>query len=160
MTLDISRLRLGDSKYRIKNFMDGNMVQVAEETMLTTAQKLAWNRGLSENAISAMYIERVEYMKWDFIWDYRGPKNEPISLFLNDGTDAHDIEALGKDFGGADMLSWVDKFGKRVFRPKVRHPGTTGMKIKENAWKQSKGDFTRKMRKLVEDYMELTGLGR
>src|ERR1700675_3056810 len=104
MTLDISRLRLGDTKFRIDNFIDANMVQWAEEEVLTIAQKLAWGRGLSENAISAMWIEREDYKKWMLIWDYRGPNDEPISKFLNDGTEAHDIEAHGKEFGGADML--------------------------------------------------------
>jgi hypothetical protein len=160
MTLDISRLRIGDSRFRIDKFIDANCVQWAEDTMLSTAQKLAWNRGLSENAIADMWIEKVGFKAWEFIWDYRGPNDEPISRYLNDGTPPHDISAKGKNLGGSDWLSWIDKSGKRVFRKKVKHPGTTGMKIRERAWEIARPQFQKQMQKETQAYLQLTGLGK
>ena len=160
MTLDISRLRLGDGKFRIDKFIDQNCVQWAEEEVLTIAQKNAWNRGLSENAIGAMYVEKSGFKMWDLLWDYRGPNNEPISKFLEEGTEGHEIYAKGKEFGGSDWLTWVDKMGHRVFRKKVKHPGTQGMFIIKNAWKERKRKFTKRMQKEVQAYLELTRIGR
>jgi hypothetical protein len=159
MALDIARLRLGDAKHRIDKFIDANMVQWAEEEVLTEAQKRAWNRGLSENAISSMYIEKVDFKKWKIVWDYRGPNNEPISSYLEDGTPAHEIYAKGKDFGGSNWLHWLDKTGHNVFRKKVKHPGTTGMHIIRDAWKNSKQRFQKRMKKEVQAYLELTKIG-
>lgn len=158
MTLDISRLRLGDGKFRVDKFIDQNCVQWAEEEVLTIAQKLAWNKGLSENAISAMYVEKTGFKAWDLIWDYRGPNEEPISLFLEEDTEVHDIFAKGKAFGGADMLTWVDKMGHRVFRKKVRHPGTKGMHIIKRAWEDGKSKFQNRMVTETQKYLELTKL--
>src|SRR5437899_3654932 len=150
---------MDSAKWRMDKFIDQNAQQWFDETVVQTAQKIAWSKGLSEDSISTIYSEKVDYLSYSLIWDLKGPKDVPLAVFLEEGITAHDIEALGKIYGGADSLSWVSKTGKRLFRKKVRHPGTKGMKIIERAWKEGIPLFNKRVKKETENYMRLTKIG-
>lgn len=156
MSLDITRLRLGDAKFRIDKFIDQNILKWGEDELLQRAQKIGWNKGLSENAIASMYIDKVGFKAIDLVWDYRGPNDEPIHLFIEEDTKAHDIVAKGKFFGGADYLMWRDKMGKLIFRKKVRHPGTHGMHIIRQAKDEGVPALASRINREVQKWLELT----
>lgn len=158
ISLDIARLRLGDAKFRIDKFIDQNIVQWAEEELLQRAQKIGWSHGLSENAIGAMFVEKVGFKAVDLVWDYRGPHDEPIHLFIEEDTDAHTIEAKGKFFGGADYLMWRDKMGKPIFRKKVKHPGTKGKHIIRQAKNEGIPELKNRVNRETQKWIELTKL--
>jgi len=157
--LDVARLRLGDLEFRINNYIEENIQQWAEDEILELAQKKAYARGLSDSAIGNIYITKTGPMSVSLIWDYRGPNNEPISKFLEEGTISHFIYPKGKEFGGADALSWMDKNGKRVFRRKVRHPGTKPMYICRDAISEGKPRLSKRIRQEVERYLKASRIG-
>jgi|SRR6185312_16518924 len=157
--LDVARLRLGDLEFRINNYIEDNIEQWAEDEILELAQKKAYARGLSDEAIGSIYIARNGPTTIALRWDYRGPNGEPISKFLEDGTIAHFIYPKGKEFGGADALSWLDKNGKRVFRRKVRHPGTKPMFICRDAWIEGKPRLSKRIKREVERYLKANRVG-
>jgi hypothetical protein len=156
LSLDIARLRLGDAKFRIDKFIDQNIQGWFDEEIVQRAQKLGWARGLSENSISSIYSEKVDRMKCKIVWDLEGPNGEPLAIFLEKGTRAHDIQAKGKLFGGADSLRWMSNTGKPIFRKKVHHPGTKGMKIIERAVKEGTPELRRRINKEVKLWLQLT----
>lgn len=159
MGFEVAKLRLGDAEFRVDRFIDGNIEQWAEDELLQRAQKNAWSVGLSEVVIGSMWIEVQKVgLKWlvDCIWDYRGENGEPISHFLEDGVNAHPIEAKGKAFGGADFLAWMDKNGKMVFRRKVKHPGYPGYHIMKKAATEGIPALKNRIEKETQKYIDLS----
>ncbi len=154
--LDVARLRLGDLEFRVDNYISENLTTWAEDTILELAQKKAFARGLSDSVIGSMYITQSGSMKISLIWDYRGPNNEPISLWLERGTIPHNIP---KDVFNSKVLSWVDKDGKRIFRKKVRHPGTKPMNICKDAISEGKPLLSKRIKREVEKYLKADKIG-
>ena len=161
MGLDVARLRLGDAEFRVEKYITGVIQEVADEEFTERAQKKAWRHGFSEKVIGSIRTE-VEFNgpKWDIymIWDYTGDKGEPIAVFLEDGVNAHPIEAKGKAFGGADYLAWMSKNGKMVFRKKVNHPGYAGFHVMRDAYREGLPLFTKKLEKKTQEFMDLNRL--
>ena len=154
--LDVARLRLGDLEFRVDNYISENLITWAEDTILELAQKKAFARGLSDSVIGSMYITQSGSMKISLIWDYRGPNNEPISLWLERGTIPHNIP---KDVFNSKVLSWVGKDGKRIFRRKVRHPGTKPMNICKDAISEGKPLLSKRIKREVEKYLKADQIG-
>ena len=158
MGLDVARLRLGDAEFRVDRFIDGGIEQWATEEFVERAQKKAWSHGFSEKVIASIWVEvQRTGDKWgiDLIWDYEGPNGEPISRFLEDGVNAHPIEAKGKAFGGSDFLAWMDKNGKMVFRRKVYHPGYEGFHVLRDAYREGLPAFTKRIEKETQKFIDL-----
>jgi len=153
MTLELTLMRLRDSEDRVNKHIDRNILRIAENTILKTAQNNGRSAGLSERAVQAMKIVKTGFMKVSLIWDYRGPNNEPISKYLENGTLPHQIRAKGKIFGGADMLRWFSEAGTPIFRKEVHHPGTQGKHIIANSYKEAKPSFTAAISDEVENYL-------
>lgn len=163
MPLDVARLRLLSAKYRIDQMIASNIQQWAEEEILQVAQKICWRNGLSENAISGLYIDaRYEGRKVvvDLRWDLEGPNGEPVWKFLDKGTPPHVIEAKGKLFGGSDWLRWYDKQMKPVFRKKVNHPGTKAMDISGQTRKEGVPNLKKRIIREVNKIIDETRIGR
>jgi hypothetical protein len=163
MPLDVARMRLRDAKWRIDRFIEINLDRWAEEEILQKAQKFAWEKGLSESTMAQMWIEserKGSKFIVDCVWDYRGPNDEPISKWLEHGTRGHQIIAKGKLLGGADVLRWYGKDGNPIFRPKVQHPGTQGMKIMERAKRDGFPALTKRIKREVQEMIRLTSIGR
>ena len=154
--LDVARLRLGDLEFRVDNYISENLTTWAEDTILELAQKKAFARGLSDSVIGSMYITQSGSMKISLIWDYRGPNNEPISLWLERGTIPHNIP---KDVFNSKVLSWIGKDGKRIFRKKVRHPGTKPMNICKDAISEGKPLLSKRIKREVEKYLKADQIG-
>jgi len=122
MSLEFTINRLENSEERYIKFIDSNIVDWSEQEILEPAKKRALEFGLSSNAVNGMEIEKVGLMKTVMVWEYRGPEDQPLHLFLEKGfgKGGYDINARGKLFGGADHLKWKDKSGKNIFRKKSK----------------------------------------
>lgn len=158
MSLEYARNRLENSEKRIHNFIDENIVDWATETILIPTQHSALELGLNQNALNGMKIEKNGFMKAKMTWEYRGPKDVPLHIFLEKGFKAHDIEAIGKLLGGADHLMWVDKTGKKLFRRKVRHPGFAGYGILEKGWGNNKDALKHRVVLEVNNFLQVNRL--
>ena len=158
MSLQYTSNRLQNAEKRIDKFIDDNLVDWVEQEILKPTQKLAIQEGLSDNAANSMKVIKNGYLKAKLIWDYRGPNDEPLSLWLEKGTRSHIIRALGKLFGGSDFLSWIDKAGKRLFRREVKHPGTKGKKIMERGYKQNKNQLKRRVIEETNNFLQVSKL--
>ena len=160
MSLQFVRNRLESSDKRVEQFIDTNIQDWSEQVLLEPAQVKAIQLGLSSNAANGMSIEKIGFMKAIMVWEYRGEKGQPLHKFLENGfgKGGYDINAIGKDFGGADFLSWVDKSGKRIFRKKVRHPGFKGYKIMRTTWEEKKEQLTQRIALEVNNFMEANRL--
>lgn len=158
-SLENTRLRLESAVDRILIYIDGNLEEWATEEVVIPCQQLAWGEGLSENAVGAIKIEKTDFLKCRLVWDLFGPNGEPLSIFLEEGTKEHPIEAKGKVGGGADSLMWYDKGGKPVFRKKVKHPGTRGKKIISRGWETGRRNLQNRIIKEANKFLQRDNLG-
>ena len=99
-------------------------------------------------------------MKAEMKWDYRGPDDKPLHLWLEKGfgKGGYDIEAKGKEFGGKDYQKFKDGAGKNIFRKKVRHPGFFGYHILTDTWKEMKPQLTRRITEETNNFLEVNKL--
>lgn len=158
MSLDFTRNRLENAPSRINRFIDENLEDWAREEVLRPTQDSALQVGLSQNALNGMDIVKDGFLKVKMIWVFLGPNDVPLHKFLEQGTSPHEIEALGKLFGGADALHWVDKSGKNIFRKKVRHPGFGGYHLLENGWKNHRENLKRRVIEETNNFLEVNKL--
>jgi len=153
MSLDFTRLRLDNASQRVNRLIDDNIVLWTEQEIADKIRNTARSLGLSERVINAITVEKTGFMKADLVFDLRGPKDEPLDEFLENGFAAHDIEAKGKESGGAESLSWVNEFGNRVFRVRVHHPGFRGYHFMETGHRQNEPNLQRRIETEISDAM-------
>lgn len=158
MVLELTKHRLNSAESRIDKFIDSNIMDWASTELLEPVKTELLAGGLSQNAADAVSLQKTGFMKVEVHWDYRGPNDEPLHFFIEYDTRPHFIEAKGKVHGGADALSWVDSGGKRVFRTKVYHPGTTGKMILHNAVEKYKPALRQRIIEETNNYMLLVML--
>jgi len=154
MSLDITRLRLDSASQRADRFIDNNIVTWVNEEITEQIRDTVRALGLSERVINAITTEKTGFMKADVVFDLRGPNDEPLDEFLENGFAPHDIEAKGKEQGGADVLSWIDQFGTRKFAKRVRHPGFIGYHFMETGERQFTPELTRRIEKETSEFMQ------
>lgn len=158
MSLEYARNRLENSEKRIQTFIDENIVDWSIENILQPTQKIALEFGLNQNALNGMEIVKDGFMKAKMIWEYRGPDDVPLHIFLEKGFKPHNIEAIGKLLGGADFLKWKDKTGKNIFRKKVRHPGFEGYHILEKGWTENRDSLKSRIVLEVNNFLQVNRL--
>lgn len=160
MSLEFTKNRLENADKRLIQFIDSNIVDWAEQVVLMPTRDNIIKLGLSQNAANAVTIEKTGLMKTKIRWEYRGPEDEPLHKWLENGfgKGGYDIVAKGKQNGGKDWLKYIDKSGKPIFRKKVRHPGFEGYKVIRNSYDQTKEQL--KTRVIVEtnNFMEIERL--
>lgn len=153
--------RLINSKKRINDFIDRNIVDWSEQVILEPTRRLAAEVGLSQSAQNAITIQKTGFMNVQLMWEYFSSDNAPLHQYLENGTDPHDIEAKGKDNGGSDFLHWKDILGNSVFIPRgkiVKHPGTDGYQILAKGWEQNRDQLRQRIVEETNNFLEVTKL--
>ena len=152
-------MRLQTARDRVLGFVDENIIQWAEDEILGPTQSIAWGEGLSEHVISTIQIERIGFLKINLVWNLFGPNDEPLGVWLEEGTMPHLIEAKGEENGGANSLMWRDKGGRPIFRKKVKHPGTTGKHIMKRGWEAGRKAFENRIVRETTAYLKKDKIG-
>ncbi len=148
--------RLINSRKRVNDFIDSNIVDWVEQAVLGPTRRLAAEVGLSQNAQNTITIEKVGFMNAQMTWFYLSSEGAPLHRFLEDGTDEHTIKAKGKDNNGANFLMWRDSSGELVFRKKVEHPGTDGYKILARGWENNKDQLRQRVIEETNNFLEVS----
>jgi hypothetical protein len=117
MSLDYGIHRLKGTPQRIKDFIDQNLERWAQEGLQDVID-VALRKGMHPDVARSWRVEKTGYMKVDMVWEYPGPKGEPIQVFLEYGAKPHEIAAKI-----AKALKIPLPSGKTIFRKKVKHPG-------------------------------------
>lgn len=140
MVYEITIDRLTKGKDRVGRHIDNNIVKWTTDEVLEVVKSRAYSKGLSEFAVSAIKVQKTGFMACAIIWDLLTEDGKPLAVFLEEGTDEHDIEARFAEF-----LAFIGRDGNTVFRKKVRHPGTSAM----NIFKDSKIEAQSRMKILI-----------
>lgn len=132
----------------VEDYVATHFEQWANETVVESCRAFARAAGHGPK-----FLERIKFKRTGLLtgWvelDYLGPNNEPIGLWIEEDTKAHDIE-------GNPILHWVDEeTGEDVFRAHVHHPGTKGQHIMKLG---AKFGFPRLQQKIIDESNRFTG---
>jgi len=124
--LDLAALRLETVPIRAADWIDKNMVDYAIRDILDPMKRLATSRKLSQKFIDAFDIVKIAPLKVAFVIDYiPGPLGVPLNIFLEFGTQPHDI------FGNPYIAFPIPggfHIGIHDIKP-IKHPGFIGYNI-------------------------------
>ena len=120
MVFELTISRLEGRRKRVESFIDKNLLQWVEQVGVPIVKKTATSRGLLGHAVDAIHAEKKGYLNVPIVWGLKTKDGEPLDLFLEKGTNSHDIEIRFKK---------VLSDGESIFGKKVRHPGTRALSI-------------------------------
>lgn len=141
MVYELSIARLEGARRRVESYIDRNLLQWMEEVCVPVVRSQGYQKGLSAQAVDLIHAEKDSFLKGAIRWGLKTEDGAPLDLFLEEGTDEHEIEAK---FGKA--LKFANSQGINVYRKKIRHPGTTAL----NIFKDSTVSVEQNIKKKIE----------
>lgn len=149
--LYLSSLRTQSLPFRIKEYVDFRIVEIANDTIVKAIHNEAVLRKMPERYINNIHSEFDGKELW--IWvDFKGENKQPLDLFFEEGTKRHFIKPVIKKslrfFQGA--LKFFSK-GHYVSGIEARHVFREGLK---KGYPQFKTTLT----KDLENYLRETSL--
>ncbi len=101
--LYLSALRTQSLPFRIKEFVDYKVVEIANKTLVQAIRDEAIFRKMPQRYIDGIHSEFVNGELW--IWvDFKGDKGTPLDLFFEEGTKRHFIKPRIKE-----ALAFIEK---------------------------------------------------
>ena len=95
-TLHLSALRTQSLPFRIQEFINASVVDIANKTLVQAIRDEAALRNMPQRYIDGIHAEFVSGELW--IWvDFKGEKGAPLDLFFEEGTKRHFIKPRIKE---------------------------------------------------------------
>jgi len=156
--LYLSALRTQSLPFRIKEFVDYKIVDIANKTIVQAIRNEAELRRMPQRYIDGIHSEFIRDELW--IWvDFKGAEGQPLDLFFEEGTKRHFIKPRIKDAlsfllpGAIGIVSAIRAFSKGhwVSGLEARHIFAEGTK-------KGYPQFKKLLKKEIEDYLEESSL--
>jgi len=149
--LYLSALRTQSLPFRIEEFVNFRIVDIANDTIVKAIRDEAALKKMPERYINNIHSEFDGEELW--IWvDFKGKKGEPLDLFFEEGTVDHPILPRLKK-----ALSWVIG-GIRYFSRGHWVTGIEARHVFREGLKKGYPQFKNKLKKEIEDYIQETNL--
>jgi len=152
--LYLSALRTQSLPFRIQEFVDYKVVDIANKTIVQAIRDEASLRNMPQRYIDGIHSEFVRGELW--IWvDFKGNKGQPLDLFFEEGTKRHFIKPRTKkalafiEKGAVGVAGSIRRFSKGhwVSGIEARH-------IFREGTKKGYPQFRTLLKKEIEDYLE------
>ena len=156
--LYLSALRMQSLPFRIKEFVDYKVAEIANKTLVQAIRDEAVLRKMPQRYIDGIHSEFVGGELW--IWvDFKGDKGEPLDLFFEEGTKRHFIKPRIKEAlafiekGVIGVVGGIRRFSKGhwVSGIEARHIFAEGLK-------KGYPQFKKKLKQELQEYLEETNL--
>jgi len=156
--LHLSALRTQSLPFRIQEFTDYRIVDIAKQTLVKSIRDEAMQKNMPPRYVDNINTDYDGEYLW--IWvDFKGKKGEPLDLFFEEGTDDHKIEPKTKKAlsfikkGATGLISAFTAFSKGhwVSGIQARHVFRDGVR-------KGYPDFKKKLKQELEDYLRETSL--
>ncbi len=157
-TLYLSALRTQSIPFRIQEFVDFKIVDIANKTILQAIRDEASLKEMPQRYIDGIHSEFDGKDLWVWV-DFEGKKGEPLDLFFEEGTKDHFIKPKSKK-----ALAWITKgaigivTAARLFSKGHWISGMEARHIFDNGVKKGYPEFKKLLKKEIEDYLEETKL--
>lgn len=107
--LYLSALRTQSLPFRIEEFIEFRVVDIAKKTIVQAIRDEAVLKNMPQRYIDGIHVEFIQKELW--IWvDFKGDEGEPLDLYFEEGTKDHSIKPLRKK-----ALSWFSKGAIGIF---------------------------------------------
>lgn len=147
-SLHLSALRTQSLPFRIEEFINFKVVDIANKTIVRAIRDEAILKDMPQRYVDGINVEFDGKELW--IWvDFKGDEEEKLDLFFEEGTKRHFIKPNIKK-----SLAWLVEFfskGHWVSGIKARH-------IFRDGTLKGYPEFKKLLKKEVEAYMEETRL--
>jgi hypothetical protein len=149
--LYISALRTQSLPFRIQEFIDFKIVDIANETLVESIRQEAMLKEMPPRYLNGIHSEYDGEYLW--IWvDFKGKNKEPLDLWFEEGTKRHFIKPVAKK-----ALSWVLR-GVRFFSKGHFVSGIEAKHIFENGVQKGYPKFKSKLTQAIQNHLEETQL--
>jgi len=149
--LYLSALRTQSLPFRIQEYVDFKIVDIANETIVKAIRDEAVHKNMPQRYINNIHSEFDGGELW--IWvDFKGKNKVPLDLWFEEGTPDHPILPRRKK-----VLSWVSK-GIRYFSKGHWVTGMEAKHIFENGVQKGYPKFKSKLISDIEEYLQETSL--
>jgi hypothetical protein len=157
-TLHLSALRTQSLSFRIKEFTDYKIVDIANQTLVKAIRDEAILKGMPPRYIDGIQSEYDGKELW--IWvNFKGKKGEPLDKYFEEGTKDHKIKPRNKkalaffNKGAIGIVTGLRRFSKGhwVSGIEARH-------IFGNGLKKGYPQFKKKLTQELEAYLRETNL--
>lgn len=152
-TLYLSALRTQSLPFRIEEFINFKVVEIANKTLVRAIRDEAILKDMPQRYVNGIKVEFDGNELWVWV-DFEGDEGEPLGLFFEEGTDTN---KGGKHFIKPKVkksLAWLGEFfskGHWITGIKARHV------FRDGALK-GYPEFKKLLQKEIESYIEETRL--
>jgi len=149
--LYFSALRTQSLAFRIQEYLEYKIVDIANETIVEAIRQEAMHKEMPPRYINSLHSDFDGNYLW--IWvDFKGKNNVPLDLWFEEGTKRHFIKPVFKK-----ALSWVLR-GVRFFSKGHFVSGIEAKHIFENGLQKGYPRFKAKLTQEIQNYLEMTKL--
>jgi len=149
--LYFSALRTQSLAFRIQEYLEHKIVDIANETIVEAIRQEAMHKEMPPRYINSLHSDFDGNYLW--IWvDFKGKNNVPLDLWFEEGTKRHFIKPIFKK-----ALSWVLR-GVRFFSKGHFVSGIEAKHIFENGLQKGYPRFKAKLTQEIQNYLEATKL--
>ena len=149
--LYFSALRTQSLSFRIQEYLEYKIVEIANETIVEAIRQEAMHKEMPPRYINSLHSDFDGNYLW--IWvDFKGKNNVPLDLWFEEGTKRHFIKPVFKK-----ALSWVLR-GVRFFSKGHFVSGIEAKHIFENGLQKGYPRFKAKLTQEIQNYLEATKL--
>ena len=134
---------MASRKEQVKNFIDDQVVNIAERTFGEEFLKLSEAEGMTARYKQSLKI-KTEPNTLLLELDYRGEDNEPLGVWFEHGTKGHFVKPTKKK-----TLSWIEG-GQRFFSKGHFVSGIPERRIMERTRKQGLQPFLKMLKEVFE----------
>jgi len=144
--LYLSALRTQSLPFRIKEFVDYRILQIANQTLVEAIHQEAIKKKMPQRYIQNIQSDFDGTYLW--IWvDFKGKKLEPLDEFFEEGTKRHWIAPRLKK-----TLMWIQD-GVKYFSKGHYVSGIQARHVFEEGFKKGYPEFKEKLRDELEKYL-------
>ncbi len=156
--LYLSALRTQSLPFRIKEFTNYRILDIANQTLVKAIRDEAILKNMPQRYINSIQSDFDGRELW--IWvDFKGKKGEPLDLYFEEGTKRHFIKPVRKkalafiEKGAIGIATGIRRFSKGhwVSGIEARHIFTEGLK-------KGYPGFKKKLTQELQEYLQETNL--
>lgn len=156
--LYLSALRTQSLPFRIEEYINFRIVEIANDTLVKTIRDEAILKKMPQRYIDSIHAELDGGELW--IWvDFKGKKGEPLDLFFEEGTPDHKIVPTKKKAlafvmkGATGLISAFEAFSKGHWVSGIR-----ARNVFRDGLKKGYPEFKSRLTKDLEEYLQETQL--
>lgn len=150
--LHLAALRTQSLPFRVEEFIDSEIVDIANDTLVKAIRDEAVAKKMPERYINSIQAEFSGGELWVWV-DFKGKKGEPLDLFFEEGTKDHELPKVA-----GRIYTWIAGGFIRAFSRGHKVSGIKARHVFRDGFRKGYPEFKKKLAQEIEDYAQETML--